>query len=388
MKKNVNKRVNRMLNSSISKTMILSIIVLSLAGCNNKPNEEVTPPASQTETKSAVLLSSTLSTTPTMKVVEITTEAEFQEIIKLKERLVVFDLYADWCAPCKKLSPILDEIATTHGERASFYKINTEKLPSIARAFKVKSIPYVVFLRDGAIVNSHVGLLPKEAYEKSVEILSEELAQIAQGTLVDGNRRISISSDKTAGNILAYRGDKVELTVKATGKPFKVTAPDLKIEEESRGTDDIVVTFKVKELGYYPLFISSSDSANNNEARNSRLWLGVIQYGANESEYKEVDAKEFAELAKDENSVILDVRTKGEYNRGHIKGATLIPVQELQRRVNELDSLKDKTILVYCRSGNRSTVAASILKKSGFKSIVNLRPGINSWLSAGFPVIK
>lgn len=97
---------------------------------------------------------------------------------------------------------------------------------------------------------------------------------------------------------------------------------------------------------------------------------------------------DFATKIKNEGTFLLDVRTQGEFNEGHIKGATLIPVQELKSRITELESQKEKTILVYCRSGRRSLKAAKILHQAGFTKVVNLKSGINGWIKAGLPVTK
>ncbi len=354
---------------------MLSIVALTIASCNSKPQEDLS-------TTDQVKATAAVAKTTQKGVVEITSMEQFQQVVAKKDRLIVFDLYADWCGPCKKLAPILEDVSETHNEQADFYKINTEKLPQISRMFQVKGIPYVVFFKDGGIANAYTGLYPQEAYEQSIEILAEPLSDTAQGTLVEGTRQITISSDLTTGNITTYRGDVVELTVSATGKPFTVASEELKITGSSDGKDDIKFTFKVKELGFYPLIISDESD------RNDRLWVGVVQFGGAENSYLEVDEKQFAEEISKENTFLLDVRSKGEYDDGHIKGATLIPVNELERRIGQLASVKDKTILVYCRSGNRSTVASNILKKSGFNSIVNLRPGIKAWARADLPVEK
>lgn len=97
---------------------------------------------------------------------------------------------------------------------------------------------------------------------------------------------------------------------------------------------------------------------------------------------------DFAKQIPKEGTFLLDVRTQGEFSEAHIKGATLIPVQELEKRISELESQKEKTILVYCRSGRRSVRAAKILNKAGFTKVVNLQSGINGWTKAGLPVKK
>jgi rhodanese-related sulfurtransferase len=74
---------------------------------------------------------------------------------------------------------------------------------------------------------------------------------------------------------------------------------------------------------------------------------------------------------------LLDVRTPAEYAGGHIEGAILIPVQEIQSRVNELEP-KDKPIVVYCASGGRSASAAHFLTLSGYKEVFDLG-GIGNW---------
>ena len=79
--------------------------------------------------------------------------------------------------------------------------------------------------------------------------------------------------------------------------------------------------------------------------------------------------------------LLLDVRTQEEYDADHIEGSTLIPVDELDSRLSEIADYKDQTVLVYCRSGNRSMVAADVLVKNGFTKVHNLQGGIGAWNS-------
>jgi parallel beta-helix repeat protein len=85
------------------------------------------------------------------------------------------------------------------------------------------------------------------------------------------------------------------------------------------------------------------------------------------------------------NLVILDVRTKGEYDSVHIYGATLIPVTDLQTRIGELASHVNDEILVYCGSGGRSKTASGILDSNDFTKVYNMLGGIAAWNSAGYP---
>ena len=85
-----------------------------------------------------------------------------------------------------------------------------------------------------------------------------------------------------------------------------------------------------------------------------------------------------------DNYIILDVRTKEEYDSGHLDYALLIPVDELKTRYGEL--AKNKPIIVYCRSGRRSAKAAALLISKGFSTVYDMTGGIDAWTSKGYPV--
>lgn len=93
-------------------------------------------------------------------------------------------------------------------------------------------------------------------------------------------------------------------------------------------------------------------------------------------------------IEKDSTVLLLDIRTLAEFKSeaGHIKNAILIPVGELESRIQELESAKDKTILVYCRSGHRSGIASDVLIKHGFK-VRDIQGGINHWKAENLPVV-
>ncbi len=85
------------------------------------------------------------------------------------------------------------------------------------------------------------------------------------------------------------------------------------------------------------------------------------------------------------NLVVLDVRTKSEYDSGHIYGATLIPVADLPTRIGELLGHVNDPMIVYCGSGKRSTTACGILVSNGFTNVYNMTGGLNAWKAAGYP---
>lgn len=94
---------------------------------------------------------------------------------------------------------------------------------------------------------------------------------------------------------------------------------------------------------------------------------------------------EFASFIGQPKHVLLDVRTPEEYAAGHLAGATLIDYQspEFEQKISELP--RDKTYLVYCRSGRRSKGACEQMQQLGFPNLVDLQGGIHAWQAAGQP---
>lgn len=104
--------------------------------------------------------------------------------------------------------------------------------------------------------------------------------------------------------------------------------------------------------------------------------------------FDNVDVTRFEELLNQEETQLLDVRTLYEYEEAHIKGAILIDANHsdfIKQAVARLD--KDRPVVVYCRSGRRSAMAAQQLLEKGFK-VYNLKGGILDWIEQGKPVEK
>ena len=81
---------------------------------------------------------------------------------------------------------------------------------------------------------------------------------------------------------------------------------------------------------------------------------------------------------------LLDVRTLEEWDDYHIPGTTLIPLEELESRVNEVP--QDQDVVVVCRSGNRSQVGRDILLQAGFNQVASMDGGVSDWRTAGYPI--
>lgn len=91
-----------------------------------------------------------------------------------------------------------------------------------------------------------------------------------------------------------------------------------------------------------------------------------------------------AHQAYQDGALILDVRTPEEWDTLHIPETTLIPLDQLPDRYEELP--KNEQIVVICRSGNRSQVGRDILLEAGFKKVTSVNGGVNAWATAGYPV--
>ena len=98
-----------------------------------------------------------------------------------------------------------------------------------------------------------------------------------------------------------------------------------------------------------------------------------------DSSYQQITQEEAKEMMDTQNVVILDVREQNEYDGGHIPGAVVLPVGTInETAAAEVIPDKDSTVLVYCRSGNRSTTASSKLAELGYTNIYEFG-GINTW---------
>lgn len=115
---------------------------------------------------------------------------------------------------------------------------------------------------------------------------------------------------------------------------------------------------------------STNESAASGQAMNSPQLIAPLAYV---SEFRENPTPH----------ILLDVRTPEEFRDQRIPGAVNIPLQSLERRLAELP--QDQTIVLYCRSGNRSATAANILARAGYESVYDMG-GIIAWNAAGLPV--
>ena len=97
-------------------------------------------------------------------IIHLQKEADFAGEIKAKKVLV--DFYADWCGPCQMLSPVIEQLEQESGIKV--IKINVDELPSLARQFRVMSIPTLLFIQNGEVKKREMGYMPLEQLRRFV----------------------------------------------------------------------------------------------------------------------------------------------------------------------------------------------------------------------------
>ena len=100
-------------------------------------------------------------------------DADFEEMVLKSNLPVVVDFWAPWCGPCRRIAPLMDKIASSQAGSLIVAKVNTDESPATARMYGVRSIPTILFIRNGEVLHSQVGALPEEMMN---DLLNEFLA--------------------------------------------------------------------------------------------------------------------------------------------------------------------------------------------------------------------
>ena len=101
------------------------------------------------------------------------TDDNFENEALSSDKPVVVDLWAPWCGPCKKMTPILEEVAEEYGGRVKIGKLNVDDNPQTAAKYSVTSIPTLFFIKNGQVADKHIGLIAKEPLKKKIDAFIE-----------------------------------------------------------------------------------------------------------------------------------------------------------------------------------------------------------------------
>lgn len=98
------------------------------------------------------------------------TDANFDELLS-SNKVVVADFWATWCGPCKAMGPSIDELATEYEGKALIGKVDVEENNDLAEKYAIRSVPTIIFFKDGEMVDKQVGAVPKAVLEDKIKAL-------------------------------------------------------------------------------------------------------------------------------------------------------------------------------------------------------------------------
>jgi thioredoxin 1 len=101
--------------------------------------------------------------------VQTFTDTNFDQSVLQSGQPVLVDFWAEWCGPCKRLGPTIDQLASEYNGKVTVGKLNVDENPNTAIKFQIRGIPAVMLFKGGQIVESVVGLAPKEEFKKVLD---------------------------------------------------------------------------------------------------------------------------------------------------------------------------------------------------------------------------
>ena len=99
------------------------------------------------------------------------TDSNFDELVLKSDKPVVVDFWAEWCGPCKMIGPLIDEMSKDYEGKALIGKVNVDQNANVSAQFGVRSIPTVLFIKNGQVVDKSVGAVPKATLDSKLEAL-------------------------------------------------------------------------------------------------------------------------------------------------------------------------------------------------------------------------
>lgn len=96
------------------------------------------------------------------------TDANFQTDVLDSDKLTVVDFWAEWCGPCRAIGPVIEEISKEYQGRINVGKVNVDNNPDVSVKYGITSIPAILFIKGGQVVDKQIGAVPKSVLDKKI----------------------------------------------------------------------------------------------------------------------------------------------------------------------------------------------------------------------------
>jgi len=96
------------------------------------------------------------------------TDANFQADVLDSDKLTVIDFWAEWCGPCRAIGPVIEELSKEYAGKANIGKVNVDNNPNVSMQYGITSIPAILFIKGGQVVDKQIGAVPKSVLEKKI----------------------------------------------------------------------------------------------------------------------------------------------------------------------------------------------------------------------------
>jgi thioredoxin 1 len=97
------------------------------------------------------------------------TDANFQETVVASDKLTVVDFWAEWCGPCRAIGPVIEELSRDFAGKVNVGKVNVDVNPNVSMEYGITSIPAILFIKGGKVVDKQIGAVPKSVLEKKIQ---------------------------------------------------------------------------------------------------------------------------------------------------------------------------------------------------------------------------
>src|SRR5579875_3483867 len=96
------------------------------------------------------------------------TDSNFQTEVLSSDKLSVIDFWAEWCGPCRAIGPVIEELSKEYAGRVNIGKVNVDNNPDISVKYGITSIPAILFIKGGQVVDKQIGAVPKSVLDKKI----------------------------------------------------------------------------------------------------------------------------------------------------------------------------------------------------------------------------